>query len=125
MNDIRAQRGQQIVDAIAGPRAEAPLGDWEEVAPGMGALIRDFIAGDVLARDGLDLKTRQLLTVVILAAQRADDELAMHLRGAMRLGWTQREIGEALVQVAPFAGFPASLGALKTFKHVLDHADGA
>ena len=122
MTETRAQRGQHIVDAIAGPRAAAPLEDWEQVAPGMGALIRDFIAGDVLAREGLELKTRQLLTVVILAAQRADDELAMHLRGAIRLGWTSREIGEALVQVAPFAGFPACLGALKTFKQVLEEA---
>jgi len=56
---------------------------------------------------------------VILAALRAPDELAMHLRGALRLGWTQREIGEALVQVAPFGGFPAALDALKTFKQVL------
>ena len=122
MSETRQQRGQRIVEAIAGERSTAPLGDWENVAPGMGELIRDFIAGDVLGRDGLDLKMRQLLTVVILAALRADDELAMHLRGAMRLGWTQREIGEALVQVAPFGGFPVALEALKTFKQVLAEA---
>lgn len=123
MSETRQQRGQRIVERIAGDRSSAPLGDWEEIAPGMGALIRDFIAGDVLAREGLDLKARQLLTVVILAALRAPDELAMHLRGALRLGWTHREVGEALVQVAPFAGFPAALDALKTFKHVLAEAD--
>jgi 4-carboxymuconolactone decarboxylase len=119
MSETRQERGQRIVETIAGERSGSPLGDWEATAPGMGALIRDFIGGDVLGREGLDLKTRQLLTVVMLAALRAEDELTMHLRGALRLGWTQREIGEALIQVAPFCGFPASLEALKTFNRLL------
>jgi len=119
MSETRQERGQRIVETIAGEQSTAPLSDWEETAPGMGALIRDFIAGDVLGRDGLDLKTRQLLTVVMLAALRAPDELTMHLQGALRLGWSQREIGEALIQVAPFGGFPAALEALKTFNQLL------
>jgi 4-carboxymuconolactone decarboxylase len=95
------------------------LGDWSEIAPDMERYIVDFVAGDVLSRPGLDAKTRQLLTVAALTAlATAPTELKMHLGGALRLGWTQTEIVEAIIQMAVFAGFPATLGALAIAKEV-------
>lgn len=110
----RQAQGMKKLREIAGERAERPLGDWNEIAPDMRRYIVEFIAGDILSREGLDAKSRQLATVAMLAAMgTAGDEFKMHLGGALRLGWTRRELVEVLLQTAVFAGFPAALNALK------------
>ena len=54
--------------------------------------------GAVWARPGLDRRTRSLLTLALLTAQRAETELAMHVEAAIRNGVTAEEIGEMLLQ---------------------------
>jgi 4-carboxymuconolactone decarboxylase len=104
---------------IAGENQHRPLSDWNEVAPDMEGYIVEFIAGDILSRPGLDAKSRQLVTVSALAAlNTAPKELQMHMSGALNLGWTETEVTEALIQIAIFAGFPASLNALTIAKEV-------
>jgi 4-carboxymuconolactone decarboxylase len=110
----REQQGLRKLQEIAGEWAGSPLSDWDQIAPDMRRYIVEFVAGDILSRPGLDPKSRQLATVAMLAAMsQAPDEFRMHLAGAMRLGWTREELVEVLLQTAVFAGFPASLNALK------------
>ena len=122
----RHQMGLAKLRQIAGDNQNQPLSDWKEVAPDMEGYIIDFIAGDILSRPGLDSKSRQLVTVAALAAlNTAPAELKMHMRGAIHLGWTPTEVTEALIQIAVFAGFPASLNALSVAKDVFSqkHSD--
>lgn len=115
----RHQVGLAKLKEIAGERQSKPLSDWKEVAPDMETYIVDFIAGDILSRPGLDPKFRQLVTISALGAlNSAPHELKMHLHGALNLGWTREEVSEALLQLAVFAGFPASLNALSVAKEV-------
>jgi 4-carboxymuconolactone decarboxylase len=110
----RHQQGLSKLRGIAGDQAARPLGDWNEIAPDMTGYIIDFVAGDILSRPGLDPKTRQLVSVAMLCALgHAPDEFKMHLAGALRMGWSRNELVEVLIQAAVFAGFPASLNALK------------
>ena len=51
-------------------------------------------------RPGLDRRTRSCITLAILAALSHDEELAMHVRAAMRNGLSAEEINEVLLQVA-------------------------
>jgi len=73
---------------------------------------QDHIVGaawaDVWDRPGLDLATRSLLTIALLAAQGNEVELAMHLRAARRTGAAPEQIAEALLHVAVYAGVPAA-----------------
>jgi len=59
-----------------------------------------------LERPGLELKYRSLVVVSVLAATGHNEELKTHLRGALKLGWTVDQLREALLQTAPYAGFP-------------------
>lgn len=71
--------------------------------------------GSVWARPDLDLRTRSLVTVAILAAL-GREELAVHLHGSHNLGIDPREIAEVLLHVAVYAGVPAANHAFAVAK---------
>jgi 4-carboxymuconolactone decarboxylase len=78
----------------------------------LNADFQDFITryawGDVWARPGLDRRMRSAVTVAVLTALDRPDELAMHLRAALRNGVTRAEIAEVLLHTAVYAGVPAA-----------------
>jgi len=78
--------------------------------------------GMVWTRPGLDLKTRTLVCVVSDAATGREPELAIHLRMAIRQGWTQEELTEVLLHLSAYVGLPmvreALLAAKKVFAEV-------
>ena len=125
--DARYRRGAEVLERIL-PGQPAHLAEsLAAVAPDMARLVVEFPIGDIYARPGLDLKSRQLATVAMLAALgSAQPQLAVHLRGARRLGWTRAELVEVLMQVAVYAGFPAALNAIATARQVFgEEAEGA
>lgn len=75
--------------------------------------------GDVWAREGLDRKTRSLVTIAMLAALGKPAELAGHVRGALNNGATAVEIREVLLHSAVYCGIPAAAEAFRAAaKHV-------
>jgi len=80
------------------------------------------IFGNLWTRPGLDLKIRTLVCVVSDAATGQDPELAIHLRMALRQGWTEDELTEVLLHLSGYVGAPlvreAFLTAKKTFAEV-------
>jgi 4-carboxymuconolactone decarboxylase len=79
----------------------------------------ETVFGALWTRPGLDLKTRVLICVVSDAATGREPELALHLRMALRQGWTEDELSEALIQLLGYVGAPtireAMLVASKAF----------
>jgi 4-carboxymuconolactone decarboxylase len=71
-------------------------------------LITRYAWGEIWSRDGLDRRTRSVITLSVLAALRCEAELAMHVRAALRNGLSSDEIKELLLQVAIYAGVPAA-----------------
>jgi 4-carboxymuconolactone decarboxylase len=86
-------------------------------------LITRYAWGDVWARDGLDRRTRSCVTLALLVALRANDELAMHVRAARRNGVTPEEIGEVLLHTAVYVGVPAANSAFAVAQRVLSDED--
>ena len=86
------------------------------------------IFGNLWTRPGLDLKTRTLVCVVSDAATGQDPELAIHLRMALRQGWTETELTETLLHLMGYVGAPlvrdAMLVARQTFAEVKKEAAG-
>jgi 4-carboxymuconolactone decarboxylase len=76
--------------------------------------------GAVWTRPGLDLRTRSCITVAVLTALRAHDELAAHVRGALRNGLSADEIAEVLLHTAVYAGVPAANSAFAVARQVLE-----
>ncbi|MBA4213464.1 MAG: 4-carboxymuconolactone decarboxylase [Polaromonas sp.] len=76
--------------------------------------------GDVWQRGTLDLKTRSLITVTMLAALGKQHELKGHVRGALNNGATPAELQEVLLQVAVYCGVPTAVEAFRTAASVVD-----
>ena len=109
----------------------AVLGDAhvDRAAAGTTALtadFQDFITryawGEIWTRPGLDRRTRSCITLTALVAGGHHEELAMHVRAAIRNGLTAEEIGEVLLQTAVYCGVPAANAAFAIARRVLDEA---
>jgi 4-carboxymuconolactone decarboxylase len=72
----------------------------------------ESVFGTLWTRPGLDLKTRTLICVISDAATAHEAELAIHLRMALRQGWTERELTEALLHLLGYVGAPAARDAM-------------
>jgi len=90
---------------------------------------QDWIAGavwaDVWTRDGLDRRTRSLVTLAILTSQGRTTEFESHVRAARTNGCSVADIQELLLHTAPYCGAPAALQAFRLAERVLAEADGA
>jgi 4-carboxymuconolactone decarboxylase len=82
----------------------------------------ESVFGTLWTRPGLDLKTRTLICVISDAATAHEAELEIHLRMALRQGWTEQELTEALIHLLGYVGAPAARDALlvasRVFKDV-------
>ena len=108
---------------IWGKRTDKIARRLEAIDPDLARYIQDFAYEEVMARPGLDLKTRELLAVTALIALGNPDELKTHLRGALASGATEREVRETIIHSALYLGFPRALGAMKVFSELLERAD--
>ena len=88
------------------------------------APFQDFIQryawGEVWNRPGLDRKQRSMITLAALTSLRAEGELEMHVRAALRNGLTPEEIAEVLLHTAVYAGVPAANAAFAIAQRVLE-----
>lgn len=82
-------------------------------------LITRYAWGEIWTRPGLDRKTRSCITIAMTVALNRPDELALHLRGALRNGVTVDEIREVLLQTAVYCGVPAGHTAFRVAEQVL------
>jgi 4-carboxymuconolactone decarboxylase len=82
-------------------------------------LASEAVFATLWTRPGLDLKTRTLVTVISDASTGREPELAVHLRMALRQGWTEEELSEAILHLLGYVGAPlvrdAMLVATKAF----------
>ena len=82
----------------------------------------EFWFGRGLSKEGLDSKTRLLLTLAGLTMQGAQAEtpFRMTVRHAMEAGATKDEIAETIAQMSMFAGLPAMNRAMELARDVMD-----
>lgn len=76
--------------------------------------------GSVWTREGLDRRTRSVITLAVLTALGRENEVALHVRAALRNGLTPEEIGEVLLHTAVYAGVPAANAAFAIAQRVLE-----
>ncbi len=86
------------------------------------ALAMENVFKSLWARPGLDLRSRSILTIGILIALRATDELASHFPSAVRNGVSIEEIEEIIYHSTAYAGFPAGVAARTVAEPALQKA---
>jgi 4-carboxymuconolactone decarboxylase len=118
------ETGTEIRRAVLG---DAHVDRAETTRTELTAPFQDFITryawGEVWARDGLDRRTRSAITLAVLTALGRENEIAIHVRGAVRNGLTEAEIGEVLLHTAVYAGVPAANAAFAIAQQVLRESD--
>lgn len=116
----RVRRGEELLRKMLGDeRSETTREAWRNIAPDFEAYVVEFLAGEIWSRPHLDLRTRSLVTVATLAALGRPLALELNIRFALRNGATRQDITETLLQIAPYAGFPAVWDALATTDRVI------
>jgi len=109
----RHDLGDSTLSAITGGTGAAVVESLKDIAPDLAEWIISFAYGDVMARPGLDKRSRQFATVAALTAMgTAAPQLKVHIRGALNVGCTPQEIVETILQMAVYAGFPAAINGL-------------
>ncbi|PPG92762.1 hypothetical protein C5C39_01755 [Rathayibacter sp. AY1F3] len=111
----RAVLGDAHVDAAAA-RITPETADFQE-------FLTRYAWGEVWTRPGLGRRERSMITLAALVSLRAEDEIPMHLRGALRNGVTRAEIAEVLLHTALYAGLPAANAAFARLRAVLAELD--
>jgi 4-carboxymuconolactone decarboxylase len=121
MTDVREQGVQVFRELLPGVLPDGPL----NVRDGsFGDEILEFamdnVFGSLWTRDGLSRRDRSLVTLGILIALRAHDELKIHFQIARNNGLTEDEIAEVVYHSTAYAGFPAGNTACKLARAVFD-----
>ncbi|MDA8372246.1 MAG: 3-oxoadipate enol-lactonase [Nocardiopsaceae bacterium] len=86
-------------------------------------LITRYAWGEIWTRPGLDRKTRSCMVLTALTAHGHWEELAMHVRAAVRNGLTPQEIREVFLQAAIYCGVPAANRAFGIAQQVLSELE--
>lgn len=117
----RYRRGWEVLAKINGEGGQRIMKLLEEISPDMARYIIEFPYGDIYSRPGLDLKTRELITIASLTTLGfPKPQLKAHVKNALNAGCTQGEIIEVMLQMAVYAGFPAALNGLFTAQEVFE-----
>ena len=110
------------VEVLGETHVQKSLDNMDAFSKPVQQFVTEAAWGGVWARDGLDARSRSMITVAMLTALGKQHELAVHVRGALNNGVSARELQEILLQSAIYAGAPAALEAFRTAGAVLKEA---
>jgi 4-carboxymuconolactone decarboxylase len=117
-------RGMSMRREVLGDEhVDRSMGNVSEFARPVQEFVTEFVWGGVWSRDGLDLRTRSLLNLVMLTALNRMHEFGVHVRGAVNNGCSREQIREALLQTAAYCGAPAALESFRVAERVLAEID--
>ncbi len=108
-------QGQEMARAFQPAFENMPVNGFEKLFPTMSKDMLELWFGKTFNREGLDAKTRLLVTVAaltVLGAQ-AEPQIKLTVRNALAAGATKREIAEVIWQMSMFGGLPAMQKALE------------
>ncbi len=125
MSDERYKRGLKHFKEITGEVGEKFIQNLEEISKDFSRYLIEYPFGDIYNRPGLDVRTRELVTLSSLAAiGYAEPQIRAHIKVALNTGVTREEIIEVFIQTSVYAGFPAAINALLAAKDVFKELDG-
>jgi 4-carboxymuconolactone decarboxylase len=126
MTDEIHKRGMQIRREVLGDEhVDAAIERTTELTAEFQHQITRYAWCEIWSRPGLDRKTRSCMTLVALVALNRMDELALHVRAALRNGLAPDEIKEVLLHCAIYCGVPAANAAFAIAQRVLGEAPEA
>jgi alkylhydroperoxidase/carboxymuconolactone decarboxylase family protein YurZ len=111
---------ETLAQLVGAQRADEIAARFSQLSPAFENEVMSVVFGRTWARDGMDARTRSLVSIGVLAALGRQGALRIVLGIALDSGATVEEITEALLHVGIYAGYPAAFDALPILKDVLD-----
>ncbi len=100
--------------------AEQAVAAASEFAMPLQEIVTEFCFGNIWQREGLDRRTRSMLTVALLIGSGRTAQLPMHFRGAIANGVTKDELREIILHSMLYVGIPASVEATAICEKTLE-----
>ena len=110
----RNERAKAVRQRLFGPPGPTPPAGGSALNPDFMEMVNEWVFGGVWSRPGLELEQRSMIVMSVLTALGRSAELRAHMMAARRLGITEEQIHELLMQVAMYAGVPAAVNGFNT-----------
>ena len=120
MNTDYEKGYEQFTEMVGKENIESLISRFRSVCPDFEKEVVSFVGGRIWTRGVIDLKTRSLCSICVLAALGRHSALKLNFRMALRNGAKVQEIFEAIFQVAAYGGFAAAWDALEKLGEVLN-----
>ena len=121
MTSEKFEKGMAVRRAVLGDAyVDRAMAGATEFTKPLQALVTENCWGEIWTREAIPKKTRSLITIAILAALKAPEEIKLHVRGALRNGCTVEEIQDVLLQATVYCGVPAGIDAFRAAKEIID-----
>jgi len=121
----RRTAAHDMLTTLAGTDTpELVAGAMERRHGHLGTFAVDHVLGNLWSRPQLPRRDRSLIVVAFLATIGADDELSVHIEGALNHGISRAEVAEVINQVAAYAGFPMAMHATRIADKTFARIDG-
>jgi 4-carboxymuconolactone decarboxylase len=126
MSDPTYDAGMKVRREVLGDEhVDRAIGRTTEFTEPFQDFITRYAWGSVWTRPGLEREVRSAITLAVLAALGRENEIEMHVRGALRNGLTPAQIGEVLLHTAIYAGVPAANAAFAIAQRVIGEQEAA
>ena len=124
MSNESYERGVQTRYQIFGKEAtDAQLAGADDFMGRLQELVTGYCFGENWSRELLPLKLRSMITIAMLAGQGREQEVKVHVRGALNNGVSRDEIGEVFLHAAVYAGVPAAVCGFRAASEVFAELD--
>ncbi|HEY0187973.1 MAG TPA: carboxymuconolactone decarboxylase family protein [Cellulomonas sp.] len=121
----RYQRGRAVLAALGND--PDGIASWRDVDPDVGPeldrMLGEWCFGDVWGGEGLDPRSRRVVTLTAVAMHGRVPMIRAHVAGALEQGFTRREVLEVFRHLIAYAGFPVGLFASQTAAEVFAEID--
>ena len=126
MDKATFDKGLSVRTAVLGKEyVEASMRNADEFMKPLQELVTEYCWGAVWGNDKLPRKTRSMLNLAMLSVLNRPHELKIHVKGALRNGVSKDEIREVLLQVAIYAGVPASVDSFRVAREAFKEVEAA
>ncbi|HEX3803924.1 MAG TPA: 4-carboxymuconolactone decarboxylase [Solirubrobacteraceae bacterium] len=120
-DDEQYDQGMQVRrDVLGNEHVDRAIANTTEFTAPFQEFITRYAWGGAWSRGVLDRKTRSVITLTALTALGRENEIAMHVRAALRNGMTKEEIAEVFIHTAVYAGVPVANSAFAIAQVVFD-----
>jgi 4-carboxymuconolactone decarboxylase len=121
VTDDRYEQGMRVRREVLGDEhVDRAVANTTEFTQPFQDFITETAWGNIWAREGIDRRSRSMITLAVLTALGREHEIAMHVRAALTNGLTKEEIGEVLLHTSVYAGVPVANRAFAIAQQVLD-----